>query len=215
MEPGESVALVGHTGSGKTTIVNLISRFYDITSGQVLIDGHSVSDVTINSLRSQMGIMLQDSFIFSGTIRDNILYGRLDATQEEMEEAAKTVLADRFIQEFYDGYDTEVNESGSRLSAGQRQLVSFARTLLADPRILILDEATSTIDTRTERLLQEGLHNLLKGRTSFIIAHRLSTIRDCDKIIFLEHGNIMEMGSHDELMAKKGKYYQLYRSQFE
>ena len=215
VEPGQSVALVGHTGSGKTTIVNLISRFYDITSGQVLIDGHSVSDVTINSLRSQMGIMLQDSFIFSGTIRDNILYGRLDATQEEMEAAARTVLADRFIQEFYDGYDTEVNESGSRLSAGQRQLISFARTLLADPRILILDEATSTIDTRTERLLQEGLQNLLKGRTSFIIAHRLSTIRHCDKIIFLEQGNIMEMGTHDELMALQGKYYHLYRSQFE
>ena len=177
VQPGESIALVGPTGAGKTTVVNLISRFYNIDKGAVLLDGHDISKVTLHSLRSQMGIMLQDSFIFSGTIMDNIRYGRLDATDEEVIAAAKTVRADEFIREMEDGYYTQVNERGSRLSQGQKQLVAFARTLLSDPKILVLDEATSSIDAKTERLLQEGLNALLKGRTSFIIAHRLSTIK--------------------------------------
>src|SRR5690606_16531908 len=172
-----------------------------------------ISKVTLKSLRSQMGIMLQDSFIFSGTIMDNIRYGRLDATEEEIIAAAKAVRAHDFIQEFEDGYMTEVNERGSRLSQGQRQLISFARTLLADPRILILDEATSSIDARTERLVQQGLNELLKGRTSFIIAHRLSTIKNCDRIMYISNKGIAESGSHDELMAKRGLYYQLYSAQ--
>lgn len=213
VKPGESIALVGPTGAGKTTIVNLISRFYNLTGGRILVDGHDISKVTLKSLRSQMGIMLQDSFIFSGTIMDNIRYGRLDATEEEIIAAAKAVRADDFIREFEDGYMTEVNERGSRLSQGQRQLISFARTLLADPRILILDEATSSIDARTERLLQQGLNELLKGRTSFIIAHRLSTIKNCDRILYISNKGIAESGSHDELMAKRGLYYQLYTAQ--
>lgn len=213
VKSGESVALVGPTGAGKTTIVNLISRFYDITDGSIRIDGHDISEVTIKSLRSQMGIMLQDSFIFSGNIRDNILYGKLDATDEEIMEACKTVRADEFINEMEKGLDTEVNERGSRLSQGQKQLISFARTLLADPKILILDEATSSIDTKTERLLQEGLLKLLKGRTSFIIAHRLSTIKNCDKIMYIGNKQILECGTHEELLAKKGEYYKLYTSQ--
>ena len=210
VKAGESIALVGPTGAGKTTIVNLLSRFYDVTGGRILIDGHDISKVALKSLRSQMGIMLQDTFIFSGTILDNIRYGRLDATEEEIIAAAKAVCADDFIRDFEDGYLTQVNERGSRLSQGQRQLISFARTLLADPRILILDEATSSIDARTERLLQQGLNELLKGRTSFIIAHRLSTIKNCDRI--LDKG-IAESGTHDELMAKRGLYYQLYTAQ--
>lgn len=213
VKAGESIALVGPTGAGKTTIVNLISRFYDVTGGRILIDGHDISKVTLKSLRSQMGIMLQDSFIFSGTILDNIRYGRLDATEEEIIAAAKAVCADDFIREFEDGYRTEVNERGSRLSQGQRQLISFARTLLADPKILILDEATSSIDARTERLLQQGLNELLKGRTSFIIAHRLSTIKNCDRIMYISDKGIAECGSHDELMAKRGLYYNLYTAQ--
>lgn len=215
VKPGENIALVGPTGAGKTTIVNLISRFYNLTGGEVLIDGHSVADVTLHSLRAQMGIMLQDSFIFSGTIMDNVRYGRLDATDEEVYQACRTVCADQFIREFEDGYYTEVNERGNRLSQGQKQLISFARTLLADPKILILDEATSSIDAKTEKLLQEGLNNLLKGRTSFIIAHRLSTIRHCDKIMYIANKGIAECGNHDELMAKKGEYYKLYTAQVE
>lgn len=215
VNPGESVALVGPTGAGKTTVVNLISRFYNLTGGQVLLDGHDISKVTLHSLRSQMGIMLQDSFIFSGTIMDNIRYGRLDATDEEVIEAAKTVCAHEFISGMEDGYNTQVNERGSRLSQGQRQLVAFARTLLSDPKILVLDEATSSIDAKTERLVQQGLNALLKGRTSFIIAHRLSTIKNCDRILYISDKGIAEMGSHKELLERKGKYYQLYTAQVE
>jgi len=210
---GDSVALVGPTGAGKTTVVNLISRFYELKGGQVLIDGFDISDAKLASLRSQMGIMLQDSFLFSGTIMDNIRYSRLDATDEEVMTAAKAVCAHEFIMEMEDGYQTEVNERGSRLSVGQRQLISFARALLADPRILILDEATSNIDTRTEKALQDGLNRLLQGRTSFIIAHRLSTIQHADKIMYVDKGNIAESGSHDELMALQGEYYGLVMAQ--
>lgn len=215
VEPGMSVALVGPTGAGKSTIVNLISRFYNVESGQVLIDGQDISQVTLHSLRSQMGIMLQDSFIFSGTIKDNILYGKLDATDDEIVEASKKVCADNFIRNMADGYDTEVKERGSLLSQGQKQLISFARTLLSDPAILILDEATSSIDVQTEKALQKGLNEMLKGRTSFIIAHRLSTIRGCDLIMYVDDGGIVEAGNHDELMAHKGAYYKLYTSQLD
>lgn len=213
-EAGQSIALVGPTGAGKTTVVNLISRFYNLTGGAILVDDeHDISRVTLHSLRTQMGIMLQDSFIFSGTIMDNIRYGRLDATDQEVMEAAKAVRAHDFITEMEKGYYTEVNERGSRLSQGQKQLIAFARTLLSNPKILILDEATSSIDTKTERLLQEGIQALLKGRTSFIIAHRLSTIKNCDKILYIGNRSILEEGSHDELLAKKGLYYHLYTAQ--
>lgn len=210
---GESIALVGPTGAGKTTIVNLISRFYNLSGGELDIDGIDISRVTLRSLRSQMGIMLQDSFIFSGTIMENIKYGKLDATDQEAIEAAKVVGVDEFIKTLPDGYKTVVNERGSGLSQGQKQLISFARTILADPKILVLDEATSSIDAKTERYLQRGIDHLLKGRTSFIIAHRLSTIRNCDKIMYVSNKGITECGSHDELLAKKGDYYKLYNSQ--
>lgn len=213
VKAGESIALVGPTGAGKSTIVSLLSRFYDVNKGRITIDGEDISEVTLNSLRSQMGIMLQDSFIFSGTIADNIRYGRLDATDEEIRNACKTVCADEFISEMKNGYQTEVNERGSMLSGGQKQLISFARTLLSDPKILVLDEATSSIDAKTERLLQQGINELLKGRTSFIIAHRLSTIKNCDKIMYINNKGITECGSHEELLAKKGDYYHLYTSQ--
>ena len=213
VKPGESVALVGPTGAGKSTVVSLLSRFYDLDSGKITIDGKDISQATLHSLRSQMGIMLQDSFIFSGTIYDNIRYGRLDATEEEIREAAKIVCADEFISEMKDGYMTEVNERGSKLSGGQKQLISFARTLLSDPKILVLDEATSSIDARTEKLLQQGLQRLLVGRTSFIIAHRLSTIKNCDKIMYIDNKGIAERGTHDQLIAKKGEYYKLYTAQ--
>lgn len=212
VKKGENVALVGPTGAGKTTIVNLISRFYDVTGGAVLIDEHNVEDVTLKSLRSQMGIMLQDSVVFSGTIADNIRYGKLDATMEEIVAACKTVRADEFIREFPKGYDTEITEGGSTLSQGQKQLIAFARTLISDPKILVLDEATSSIDAKTEKLLQEGLQRLLEGRTSFIIAHRLSTIRNCDKIMYVSDMGITECGTHEELLAKKGDYYKLYNA---
>jgi len=215
VKAGESVALVGPTGAGKSTIVNLISRFYNVGQGRVLIDGQDISKVTLHSLRSQMGIMLQDSFIFSGTIEDNIRYGKLDATTEEIIKASKTVCADDFINRFQDGYQTEVKERGSLLSQGQKQLISFARTLLSDPAILVLDEATSSIDVQTEKALQQGLNAMLEGRTSFIIAHRLSTIKNCDKIMYVDQGGIVECGSHEELMAKKGYYYKLYTAQME
>ena len=213
VKPGESVALVGPTGAGKSTVVSLLSRFYDLDSGKITIDGKDISQATLHSLRSQMGIMLQDSFIFSGTIYDNIRYGRLGATEEEIREAAKIVCADEFISEMKDGYMTEVNERGSKLSGGQKQLISFARTLLSDPKILVLDEATSSIDARTEKLLQQGLQRLLVGRTSFIIAHRLSTIKNCDKIMYIDNKGIAECGTHDQLIAKKGEYYKLYTAQ--
>lgn len=215
VNPGETIALVGKTGSGKTTIVSLISRFYDISSGHVEIDGMDIKTVTIPSLRKQMGVMLQDSFIFSGTILDNIRYGRLDATDEEVINAAKAVQAHQFIIRLNDGYRTEVNERGTRLSTGQRQLISFARALLADPKILILDEATSSIDTETELALQKGLEKLLAGRTSFIIAHRLSTIQRANRILLVDKGRIIEEGSHEELISRKGYYWQLYNAQHE
>ncbi len=211
---GEKIALVGATGAGKTTIVSLLSRFYDPTSGEVLVDGKDIKNVELESLRSQMGIMLQDTFLFSTTIMENIRYGRLDATDEEVINAAKAVNAHDFIMKLEDGYNTEVNERGTRLSLGQRQLVSFARALLANPRILILDEATSNIDTETEKLVQEGIEKLLHGRTSFVVAHRLSTIRDCDKIMVINDGQIEEVGSHSELLKNKGSYYDLYMAQY-
>ncbi len=213
VNPGESVALVGPTGAGKSTIVNLLSRFYNVNSGRVLIDGVDIAGVTLHSLRSQMGIMLQDSFIFSGTIEDNIRYGKLDATLDEIRAASRVVCADSFIEGMKDGYQTEVKERGSLLSQGQRQLISFARTLLSDPAILVLDEATSSIDVQTEKALQQGLNAMLQGRTSFIIAHRLSTIKNCDKIMYISDGGIKECGTHAELMAKKGAYYKLYTAQ--
>ena len=210
---GVSVALVGPTGAGKTTIVNLLSRFYDLTSGRILIDGHDISKVKLASLRGQMGIMLQDSFIFSGTVADNVRYGRLDAEQRQIAEAAGVVHANDFIEKMESGYETEINERGSRLSQGQKQLLSFARTIISDPKILILDEATSSIDTKTEAHVQEGINKLLKGRTSFIIAHRLSTIRNCDMIMFIKDHGISEYGTHEQLMQKRGDYYELYTSQ--
>lgn len=215
VKAGESVALVGPTGAGKSTIVNLVSRFYNVDSGRVLIDGIDISKVTLKSLRSQMGIMLQDSFIFSGTIEDNIRYGKLNATFSEIDKASATVCAAPFIDRMADGYATEVKERGSLLSQGQKQLISFARTLLSDPAILVLDEATSSIDVQTEKALQQGLNAMLKGRTSFIIAHRLSTIRNCDKIMYIDDGGIVECGNHEELMAKKGYYYKLYTAQMD
>lgn len=215
VKAGESIALVGPTGAGKTTVINLLSRFYDINEGKILIDGEDISEVTLRSLREQMGVMLQDTFIFSGTILENIRYGKLDATEEEVIAAAKIVRAHDFISALKGGYHAEVKERGSTLSAGQRQLISFARALLADPKILILDEATSSIDTQTEMLLQEGLEKLLEGRTSFIIAHRLSTIKNSSRIFYIDNGRVQEAGSHAELMEKKGYYYQLYQAQFD
>lgn len=214
VQAGQSIALVGHTGSGKSTIINLLCRFYDAVEGAVRIDGHDIRDVTIHSLRSQVGIVLQDTFIFSGTIRDNIRFGRLDATDEEVEAAAKAVDAHDFIMNLPHGYDTEVQERGNVLSMGQRQLLSFARALLADPRVLILDEATASIDTETELKIQEALKTLLRGRTSFIIAHRLSTIRHADNIIVLDHGRMMESGSHEELLRHEGIYHGLIQAQY-
>jgi ATP-binding cassette subfamily B protein len=212
INPGESIALVGPTGAGKSTIVNLISRFYNLNEGSVLIDGNDIANVTLASLRSQMGIMLQDSFVFSGTVEENIRYGKLDATPEEIRAAARIVCADEFIENFKDGYETVITERGTALSQGQRQLITFARTLVSDPKILILDEATSSIDAKTEKLLQQGLLQVLKGRTSFIIAHRLSTIQNCDKIMYVSNKGITECGTHEELLAKRGDYYKLYNA---
>lgn len=214
VEKGETIALVGPTGAGKTTIVNLISRFYDIQKGTISIDGHDLTDVKLNSLRKQMGVMTQDNFIFQGTVRENIAYGRLDATDEEIIEAAKAVNAHEFIMQMEKGYDTELKEQGAGLSIGQRQLIAFARTMVSKPKILILDEATSSIDTHTEILVQKGIEALLKGRTSFVIAHRLSTIQNADRIFVINNGGIMEQGTPSELMAKRGAYYDLYMAQY-
>ena len=214
VEKGETIALVGPTGAGKTTIVNLISRFYDIQKGTISIDGHDLTDVKLNSLRKQMGVMTQDNFIFQGTVRENIAYGRLDATDEEIIEAAKAVNAHEFIMQMENGYDTELKEQCAGLSIGQRQLIAFARTMVSKPKILILDEATSSIDTHTEILVQKGIEALLKGRTSFVIAHRLSTIQNADRIFVINNGGIMEQGTPSELMAKRGAYYDLYMAQY-
>lgn len=215
IRPGETIALVGPTGAGKTTIVSLISRFYNATEGRVLVDGMDIKDVTLASLRHRMGVMTQDNFLFSGTIRENIKYGRRDATDEEMVAAAKAVHAHQFIMQLEKGYDTEISERGARLSIGQRQLLAFARTMVSNPAILVLDEATSSIDTHTEILVQQGIESLLEGRTSFVIAHRLSTIKNADRIFVIDEGGIKEAGTHDELMKAKGGYYELYEAQFE
>ena len=213
IQPGETIALVGPTGAGKTTIVNLISRFYDVQKGVVAIDGYDVKQVSIESLRKQMGIMTQDNFLFTGTIRENIRYGRLDATDEEVIAAAKAVHAHEFISKLEKGYDTELSERGGGLSIGQKQLLAFARTMVSNPAILILDEATSSIDTNTELLVQDGIEELLKGRTSFVIAHRLSTIQKADRIFVIDDGGIVEEGTVTELLAKKGAYYKLHMAQ--
>lgn len=215
IRPGETIALVGPTGAGKTTIVSLISRFYNATEGRVLVDGMDIKDVTLASLRHRMGVMTQDNFLFSGTIRENIKYGRRDATDEEMVAAAKAVHAHQFIMQLEKGYDTEISERGARLSIGQRQLLAFARTMVSNPAILVLDEATSSIDTHTEILVQQGIESLLKGRTSFVIAHRLSTIKNADRIFVIDEGGIKEAGTHEELMKAKGEYFELYEAQFE
>ncbi len=214
IQPGETIALVGPTGAGKSTIVNLISRFYDVQQGKVLVDGKDVKKVSIESLRRQMGIMTQDNFLFSGTIKDNIRYGKLDATDEEIIAAAKAVNAHDFIMKLDKGYDTQLSERGGGLSIGQKQLLAFARTMVSMPKILILDEATSSIDTKSELLVQSGIEQLLQGRTSFVIAHRLSTIQKADRIFVVDEGRIVEEGSASELLAKKGVYYQLYMAQF-
>ena len=214
IRPGETIALVGPTGAGKTTIVNLISRFYDIEEGTILIDGYDLTKVSIESLRRQMGVMTQDNFIFHGTIRENILYGKMDATEEEMIAAAKAVNAHDFIMKMENGYDTVLKERGAGLSIGQRQLIAFARTMISDPSILILDEATSSIDTHTEILVQQGIEALLAGRTSFVIAHRLSTIQNADRIFVINDGGIEEQGTPQQLLEQKGKYYDLYMAQF-
>lgn len=213
-KPGETIALVGPTGAGKTTIVNLISRFYDIQKGSITIDGYDLKKVTMNSLRKQMGVMTQDNFIFHGTVRENIAYGKLNATDEEIIRAAKAVDAHDFIMKMEKGYDTELKEQGAGLSIGQRQLIAFARTMISEPKILILDEATSSIDTHTELMVQKGIEALLKGRTSFVIAHRLSTIQNADRIFVIDQGGIREQGSPAELLEKKGAYYKLYMAQF-
>ncbi len=214
VKPGETIALVGPTGAGKSTIVNLISRFYDIQKGHIYVDGYDLQDISMESLRNQMGVMTQDNFLFSGTVEDNIRYGRLDATKDEIISAAKAVNAHSFIMQMENGYDTQLKERGAGLSIGQRQLIAFARTMVSMPKILILDEATSSIDTKTELLVQQGIEMLLKGRTSFVIAHRLSTIQKADRIFVIDNGGIVEEGNAKELLAMKGQYYNLYMAQF-
>jgi ATP-binding cassette subfamily B protein/subfamily B ATP-binding cassette protein MsbA len=213
-KPGERIALVGETGAGKSTIIRLIARFFEIDSGSLTIDGYDIGEVSQASLRSQLGIVLQDTFLFQGSIKENIRYGKLDATNDEIIKASKAVGAHEFISQMPEGYDKDVGENGGNLSVGQRQILSFARALLADPRVLILDEATSSVDTTSEKIIQKGMDTLMAGRTSFVIAHRLSTIVDADQIVVLDHGRIVEQGSHDELLAQKGRYYNLYTMQW-
>ena len=214
VKPGQTVALVGPTGAGKTTVINLLTRFYDVNEGSILIDGTDIRKIRRNSLRSSLGIVLQDTYLFNASVRDNIRYGRLTATDEEIEQAAKTANAHGFITRLPQGYDTILTDDGGNLSHGQRQLLAIARAVLADPAILILDEATSSVDTRTEVYIQKAMLNLMKGRTSFVIAHRLSTIRDADIIVVINNGELVEKGTHQELLNNKGFYYNLYQSQF-
>ena len=214
-KPGQKIAIVGPTGAGKTTLVKLLMRFYDVNAGRILVDGHDIRDFTRDGLRAQFGMVLQDTWLFNGTIADNIRYGKLSATQEEVVAAAKAAHVDHFVRTLPDGYDMILNEEASNVSQGQKQLLTIARAILADPKILILDEATSSVDTRTEIRIQKAMDNLMRGRTSFIIAHRLSPIRNADLILCLKDGDIVEQGTHDELLAQEGFYAQLYNSQFE
>ena len=215
VKEGQKIAIVGPTGAGKTTMIKLLMRFYDVNSGEILIDGHNLKDFNRSELRQMFGMVLQDTWLFHGSIKDNIRYGKLDATDEEVVEAAKAAYVHRFVQTLPDGYDMELNEEASNVSQGQKQLLTIARAILADPKILILDEATSSVDTRTEIRIQKAMDNLMKGRTSFIIAHRLSTIRDADLILVMKDGDIVEQGNHEELLEKGGFYANLYNSQFE
>ena len=214
-KPGQKIAFVGSTGAGKTTIVNLINRFYDIQSGTITYDGIDIKDISKDDLRRSMAMVIQETHLFTGTIADNIRYGKLDATDEEVREAAVIANADSFIRRLPDGYDTMLYSDGSNLSQGQRQLLAIARAAVAKPPVLILDEATSSVDTRTERLIENGMDAIMEGRTVFVIAHRLSTVRNSKAIMVLEKGQIIERGSHDELIEQKGRYYQLYTGQFE
>jgi ATP-binding cassette subfamily B protein len=213
-EPGQTVAIVGPTGAGKTTLVNLVMRFYELTGGRILLDGVDITTLSRGELRSQVGMVLQDAWLFGGTIRENIRYGRLDATDDEVVAAAEATMVDRFVRQLPDGYETVLDADGGSVSAGERQLITIARAFIANPSLLILDEATSSVDTRTELLVQHAMAALRTDRTSFVIAHRLSTIRDAHTILVMENGRIVEQGNHEALLAKRGAYYNLYQSQF-